>query len=206
MTNFLKKTVWWVFGILCVLIGVYPLVYLQANREFGLLASKSQELLSDQLWNIAFYGHITGGGIALLIGWTQFSSKLRKRRLKIHRLIGKNYLVASLISGLCGIYIAQFATGGIVNVIAFSMSGIIWLSSSFLAYTAIRKGNITTHQKFMIYSYAVCFSAVTLRIWLPILTLSMGGFDSAYLIVGWLSWVPNVIVAYFITKRRVALN
>jgi hypothetical protein len=98
MNKYIKKTVWWFFGILCVLIGLYPLVYLQTNREFGLLASKSQELFSNQLWNIAFYGHITGGGIALLIGWTQFSSKLRKRRLKLHRTIREIYLVAALIS------------------------------------------------------------------------------------------------------------
>ena len=54
----------------------------------------------------------------------------------------------------------------------------------------------------MVYSYAVCFSAVTLRIWLPILIAITGEFESAYLIVGWLSWVPNLIVAYFIVNRK----
>ena len=32
-----------------------------------------------------------------------------------------------------------------------------------------RKGDIISHQKFMTYSFAACFAAVTLRIWLPIL-------------------------------------
>lgn len=54
----------------------------------------------------------------------------------------------------------------------------------------------------MIYSYAVCFSAVTLRIWLPLLIVVTGEFINAYQIVGWLSWVPNLIVAYFIINKN----
>jgi hypothetical protein len=49
------------------------------------------------------------------------------------------------------------------------------------------KGKIDLHYRFMVYSYAVCFSGVTLRFWLPTLTVMMGGFDLAHVIVGWLS-------------------
>lgn len=172
------------------------------DRNFGLLASKTQELLTNQIWNVGFYGHIVLGGIALLIGWTQFSAKLRRKRIKLHRTIGKIYVFSVLISGVCGVYIAQFATGGITNVIGFSLSGIVWLATTFFAYKAIKQGNIEQHQNYMLYSYAVCFSAVTLRFWLPLLTNVLGGFESAYLIVAWLSWVPNLIVAFYIIKRR----
>jgi uncharacterized membrane protein len=196
-----RKAIWWVFVGLCIIVGLYPLVYFNIDREFGLLASKSQELLIDQLWNITFYGHIVLGGIALLIGWSQFSSKLRKTRIKLHRIIGKVYLLSVLISGICSIYIAQFATGGINNALGFSMMGIVWLATSFLAYNAIKKGKIQAHQKYMIYSYAVCFSAVTLRIWLPILISITGDFVPAYQIVAWLSWLPNLLVAYLIVRR-----
>ena len=84
MNKVFNKTIWWIFGGLCVSIGLYPSIYFLIDRHFGLLSSKSQELLNDQLWNIGFYGHITLGGIALIIGWTQFSTKLRSRRIKIH--------------------------------------------------------------------------------------------------------------------------
>ena len=170
------------------------------DRHFGLLSSKTQELLINQIWNTGFYGHITLGGIALLIGWTQFSSKIRRKRTKLHRTIGKIYIFSVLISGVCGVYIAQFATGGISNVIGFSLSGIIWLTTTFLAYNAIKKGNIEKHQNNMLYSYAICFSAVTLRFWLPLLTYILGEFESVCLIAGWLSWVPNLIVAFYIIK------
>ncbi|MEW2922412.1 DUF2306 domain-containing protein [Muricauda sp. ANG21] len=202
MKKIIHKTTWWIFASLCILVGLYPAIYFLIDRHFGLLSSKTQELLADQLWNIGFYGHIVLGGIALLIGWMQFSSKLRRKRMRLHRTVGKIYVVTVLISGVCGIYIAQFATGGITNVIGFSLSGIVWLITTLLAYNAVKNGNIKAHQNFMIYSYAVCFSAVTLRIWLPLLMAITGDFISAYLIVGWLSWVPNLAVAYFIIKRQ----
>jgi len=202
MHKIINRTTWWIFSTLCVLVGLYPVIYFLIDRHFGLLSSKTQDLLSNQIWNVGFYGHIILGGVALLIGWTQFSAKLRRERIKLHRTIGKLYIFSVLISGVCGVYIAQFATGGISNVIGFSLSGIIWLTTTFLAYQTIRKGNIEQHQNYMLYSYAVCFSAVTLRFWLPLLTAILGKFEPAYLIVGWLSWVPNLIVAYYIINRR----
>ncbi len=198
----MNKTIWWIFGGLCTLIGCYPLIYFFIDRKFGLLSTKSSTLLSDHLWNISFYGHIVLGGLALLIGWTQFSTHLRKTRIRLHRTIGKIYVVSVLISGVLGLYVAQFATGGITNVIGFSLSSIIWLSTTFLAFTYVKKGKIDLHLKYMTYSYALCFSAVTLRIWLPILIYMTRDFISAYLIVGWLSWVPNLLVAYYILKRQ----
>ena len=53
----------------------------------------------------------------------------------------------------------------------------------------------------MIYSYAACFAAVTLRIWLPILLKIFGDFIIAYSIVAWLCWVPNIIVANLIVRK-----
>jgi len=196
-----SNKLWWIFAGLCIIIGLYPLIYFIIDPHFGLLSTKTKELLSDQIWNFAFYTHIIIGGVALLIGWTQFSSKLRKTRMELHRTIGKVYMISVLMSGTCGVYIAQFATGGLSNVIGFSMSGVVWLSTTILAFLAIRKGNVESHQKFMIYSYAVCFSAVTLRFWLPLLVYTTGEFNTAYLIVGWLSWVPNLIVAYYLINK-----
>ncbi len=71
----MKKASWIIVGFLSTLVGLYPSIYFLIDRRFGLLASKSAELLSDNLWNVAFYGHILLGGLALLIGWLQFSHK-----------------------------------------------------------------------------------------------------------------------------------
>lgn len=85
--NSTNKVAWIVFVVLAIAVGLYPLTYFFIDREFGLLASKSDALLSNVFWNIGFYGHILFGGLALLIGWSQFSKKMRTAHLKRHRLV-----------------------------------------------------------------------------------------------------------------------
>lgn len=200
--NTTNKVAWAVFAILAVVIGLYPALYFFIDREFGLLASKEDALLSNLFWNIGFYGHILFGGLALLVGWVQFNKKWRNANLKRHRTIGKIYIISALISGVCAIYIALYATGGIISTLGFMSLGVLWLFFTSRAYLAVRKRDLQLHQGFMIYSYAACFAAVTLRVWLPLLTIIFHDFTMAYRIVAWLCWVPNMIFAFFWVRRR----
>ncbi|WP_036379753.1 DUF2306 domain-containing protein [Muricauda sp. MAR_2010_75] len=197
-----NKVAWVVFAFLAIGIGLYPLLYFLTSEEIGLLASKSEEILSSKVWKGAFYGHITFGGLALLTGWSQFSQKLRSRNLNLHRNMGKIYVIAALIGGTCGVYLGFFATGGIIPAVGFICLGVIWLYTTIRAYIAIRKKDLSLHQGMMIYSYAACFAAVTLRIWMPLLIMATGQFLVAYKIVAWLCWVPNMIFAFFWVRRK----
>jgi len=197
-----NKVAWVVFVFLAIGIGLYPLVYVFASDDFGLLLSKSADVLSSTLWKTTFYGHIIFGGLALLVGWSQFLKKLRSKRLNLHRNLGKIYVVSALISGLCGVYLGFFATGGLVASLGFICLGVIWLFTTTKAYIAIKNKDFSLHQGMMIYSYAACFAAVTLRIWLPVLTIIFGEFLLAYKIVAWLCWVPNMIFAMFWVRKK----
>lgn len=78
----------------------------------------------------------------------------------------------------------------------------LWLFTTIMAYTTIRKKKNKEHQKWMIRSYALCFAAVTLRLWMPILPAVFNlDFNEAYPIISWLCWVPNIIFAEFLIKR-----
>lgn len=198
-----KKGLWVLFAVFATLIGLYPVIYFLVDRKFGLLKSKSAELLANVFWNTGFYTHITFGGIALLIGWIQFSSKIRIKYVKLHRNVGMVYLVAVVLSALAGVYIGFFATGGFIASLGFITLGLIWFYTTVKAYLYIKARQIDQHQKMMVYSYAACFAAVTLRIWLPLLTMIYGDFLKAYVIVAWLCWVPNLCVAYLITRKAV---
>lgn len=193
---------WILFGLLCVTIGLYPVAYLITDGKFGLLSSKSALLLTSKLWYAGFYIHIILGGVALLIGWIQFSEKFRHRNMQLHRNIGKAYVLCVLPSALAAAGIAFFATGGWIPTLGFSCLALVWFTTTLIAYTSIRKGYLTRHREMMIYSYAACFSAVTLRIWLPLLVICLGDFIPAYKIVAWLAWVPNLIVAYFMIHKQ----
>ena len=69
-------------AIVATVIGLYPSIYFFMDRQFGLLQSKSEALLINTPWNIAFYTHIILGGLALLIGWTQFIEKVERQLFK----------------------------------------------------------------------------------------------------------------------------
>ncbi|WP_422860795.1 DUF2306 domain-containing protein [Flagellimonas sp. S174] len=200
--NTSNKVAWFVFAFLAIGVGLYPLLYIVADSKIGLLQSKGDELLANDLWNIGFYGHIIFGGVALITGWSQFSQKLRRKRLQLHRSLGKVYVTAALVSGICGIYIGFYATGGPIASMGFVILGVIWLFTTIKAYIAIKKKDLSLHQGMMIYSYAACFAAVTLRIWLPVLTATIGNFIIAYRIVAWLCWVPNIVFAYFWVRKK----
>ncbi len=197
-----NKTAWAVFAILAIGIGLYPLMYFFSAEEFGLLQGKSKDISANTIWRIGFYGHIVFGGLALLTGWSQFSRKLRVKKLDLHRNLGKIYVLSALISGICGVYIGFYATGGLVSSLGFISLGIVWLFTTTRAYAAIRKKDVSLHQGMMIYSYAACFAAVTLRIWLPLLTIVLGEFLLAYKIVAWLCWVPNMVFAHLWVRRK----
>lgn len=196
-----KTATFYSFAFLSIAIGLYPLMYFMIDREFGLLDSKSAELLAHLPWNIGFYTHIMLGGFALLIGWSQFSPQLRRNHLNLHRLIGKLYVVAAIISGIAGIYIAYNATGGLIAIIGFMSLGVLWVLTTLRAYLLIRNRDVQKHQIMMIYSFSLCFAAVMLRIWLPILIAILGDFEPAYKVVAWLCWVPNLLFAYILIQR-----
>ncbi len=126
----------------------------------------------------------------------------------LHRKLGKSYMIFVALSGLSGLYIAAFATGGWVSMLGFGSLGIIWLSTTYWAYRAVKQGKIVLHQQLMTYSYAACFAAVTLRIWLPLLIITFQDFFIAYKIVAWLSWLPNMVVAYIRNQSisKVSMN
>lgn len=114
------------FACLAIIIGLYPTVYLFVDKsQFGLLTTKSAELLANLLWNIGFYVHIVFGGIALLVGWSQFSKKLLQQNQRLHRRLGKLYVLPVWLSAIAGIGIGFSATGGAIATIGFVSLGII---------------------------------------------------------------------------------
>lgn len=204
--NLPRRIAWYLFAFLCIAISFYPIMYFINGRNFALLSSKAEYLMTSIPWNLGFYTHITFGGIALLVGWMQFSNTLRTKRPRLHRRVGRTYVLAVMLGGLAGFSVAFFAEGGWIARTGFVLLGAIWLSTTFLALQAARKREFRRHQVLAIFSYAACFSAVTLRIWLPILTSLTGEFYHAYQIVAWLCWVPNLLVAYWLISRARPLN
>lgn len=198
----MKILSWVIFAFFAISIGFYPFIYLFIDSHFGLLSSKSAELLANPVWNSAFYTHIFLGGVAMLTGWSQFSERFRNKNLLTHRALGKIYVIACIISGSAGLYISFYATGGWIASWGFGMLAIFWLITTSKAYTSILNREIDDHKMWMIRSYALTFAAVTLRIWLPLAQIAQIDFVTAYRVIAWLCWVPNLLVAQWIINRQ----
>lgn len=197
------KTGYFFLGLFAVFIGLYPLRFIGLPYEESLLGSKSDTLLRSSIYLAAFYTHIFLGGLALLTGFSQFYKTLRRKRPTLHRALGKIYVIAVLLSGLAGLGIAFFATGGIIPSLGFAGLALLWLYTTSKAYTSIKKTDIDAHQRWMIRSYALCFAAVTLRLYLPLFTGILNiEFILSYKFIAWLCWVPNIIVAEIFIIRK----
>lgn len=199
----MKRFRWFVFAFFAVTIGLYPLSYVLFDMSAALLSQKPSGLLKDAMWRAAFYIHIFLGGVVLLVGWSQFSDRLRLQKVYLHRSLGKIYVIGVLLSGVAAFYISFFATGGIIAKSGFNVLAILWVFITVMAYVRIQKKEIASHQRWMIRSYALTFAAVTLRIWLPTFQLFLDmTFLDAYKIIAWLCWVPNLMVAEFIIRKK----
>jgi hypothetical protein len=101
----MKKIGWVLLVVFAIVIGLYPFGYLLSDTlaNNGLLAQKSAAIKESLVWSTLFKVHIYIGGFALIIGWPQFIKRFRNKNLNFHRLIGKLYLVAILLSGCAGL-------------------------------------------------------------------------------------------------------
>jgi len=144
--------------------------------------------------------HALFGGIALLTGMLQFHRGLR-RRLPVHRILGRVYVISCLVIGTAGVYMAIYSFGGWITHLGFGILGVLLLLTTVAGYLAIRRHDVDRHRDWMIRSYALIFAAVMLRLELPLLVATLGDFTPAYRVVSWLCWVPNIIVAEALVRR-----
>lgn len=154
-------------------------------------------------WKVAFYTHVFSVIFALLAGFTQFSSVILKKYRNIHRFVGKIYVYDILLINFpSAMILAVYANGSWPGKTAFVVLDCLWFFFTYKAVAEIKKGNITAHRKFMIRSYALTLSAVTLRMWRIIIS-GMVTVDPSqlYMIDAWLGFVPNLLFAEWLISR-----
>lgn len=183
-----------------IAVALYACSYLGLEVK-GLLNLKSEELLSSNLYLTLLYVHIVSGIIAIVTGPIQFFNEWRNKNLGKHRWIGKLYVIAVFVSGVCGIYIGLHAYGGTSGKIGFILSDIAWLGTTYLAYNFAVVKKINLHRRWMIRSYALTAFAITFRIWLGIGDALNIGFNDIYQIAPWI-WIINLSIAEIYIRRK----
>jgi hypothetical protein len=139
--------------------------------------------------------HVAGASTALLIGSIQFSGVIRSRWPEMHRGTGRLYVLSCLFGGISGIVLAFGSSSGPVATAGFGLLGLAWIgvTAQGLRYALLRR--FDDHRTWMIRSWALTLSAVTLRLYVPIATLTGLPFVGSYQVISFLCWVPNLLLA-----------
>ena len=198
------KILWYVafFWIVILCAGTFFQYYDFKNNSTFLQIK--QAAVKTGWYLPAFYCHIIGSSIILMAGFFQFSKMVYNNRA-LHKVLGKFYVFGVLFFAAPGAYIMTlFVNRGTGVFISFLLQNTLWVIFTLAAWLLVMNGRIDNHVKMMRRSYALAFGAVTLRfyIWLFTVLGSGVGFENNYLIIAFLSWVPNLLVAEWINHNQ----
>lgn len=184
-------------------MATITVAYLPYNTDVGFLRIKQQYITIDQ-WRIAFFIHVYASMWVLLAGFTQFSGSLQRNYPRLHRGMGYVYITDVLIiTGPAGLLMGFYANGGLSSRIAFVLLAVLWIYFTAMALVKAKQKDFTAHRNFMIRSYALTLSAITLRAWKYAITntVELPPMD-VYRVVAWLGWGLNLIVAEWMIIKK----
>jgi len=179
---------------------VWP--YTSGRTDIDFLLSK-QHIIHLLHYRGAFYLHIFPALLVLAAGATQFSSTILRRTPSLHRWVGRAYAFSILaVCGPAGMLMAFYANGGWVSQSSFLVLSALWWWCTWVAWRAVRAGDIRRHGTWMLRSYALTLSAITLRLMqFGLATYADVDPETAYQLVAWPSWVVNLVVIEFVIRK-----
>ena len=143
--------------------------------------------------------HGLAGLVVLCLGATQFSSRLRQRHPRVHRVLGRCYVIGVAIAAPVGIYITLLHNA-LPTRIAITTQALLWMLATGIAFYCIRRRRFQQHRHWMVRSYAITLIFLADRVLVAIPGLSDLDGDTSPNIL-WLcnvlAWVvPTLIVAW----------
>ena len=194
MSNLSKPALWGLAALLSTIVALFSYRYLFG---VGLLAPNVMANLYHRPW---LYVHVAGGATALLVMPLQMWGGLRRRFPALHRRLGRIYAVGCLVGGTGGLICAFGTTAGPVAALGFGSLAMAWLVTTAQGWRFAVARRFDDHRAWMIRSFALTFSAVTLRLYLPLLPLLGFTVEQGYLASSYLAWIPNLLIAEFVLR------
>ena len=204
LTSILKTfAAYFVLNVGTFLMIQLVITYSTLDDQVGFLKEK-QDYLHLPVWKAAFYIHVFTSLLALTAGFTQFSAGILARHRWLHRLLGRLYVIVVLLINVpAGLVMGIYANGGPSSKLAFLLLDALWFWFTLKAVLEARRGNIGKHRDYMMRSYALTLSALTLRTWKIILTNTTSlPPETIYMIDAWLGFMPNWLFAEWLINGR----
>jgi uncharacterized membrane protein len=177
-------------------------VALTAMRYLAGVGPVPEVVAGNRHINPALVIHVAGAATALLLAPLQFVPRLRARLPRLHRWTGRIYVAGCLLGGMSGFVLALGVSTGPVSMAGFGLLALLWIAVTAQAWRKAMQRDFAAHRRWMIRSFALTFAAVTLRLYLPLGFLLPVSFDDAYRVISFLCWVPNLLAAEWLLRRR----
>ncbi|USG65811.1 DUF2306 domain-containing protein [Brevibacillus ruminantium] len=120
--------------------------------------------LKPQIWLTVMYIHVGFACVAMASGLINFSTRSYTKYPRFHRVNGYVYISSVLFVVLTSGYLAPYATGGKVSSIGFNLLNILWLFVTVTALVHILRRRVLQHRRWMIRSYAFCFTNMLIHL------------------------------------------
>jgi len=147
--------------------------------------------------------HVASGLLALVIGPLQFWPKMRRDYLPFHRIAGRIYVVTVLIGSVAGWGMASTIEGAPVYALGLSSLALAWITTTGMAFIAVRRKNIAQHKQWMVRSYVVTFAFVTFRLVSDLLTANdVMPDDENSALMAWACWAVPLLIAEVTIQAR----
>jgi uncharacterized membrane protein len=146
--------------------------------------------------------HIAGGLVALLTGPVQLWLGLHDVKMHVHRKLGLVYIAAMAIGSVGAVGLALQTEGGLIFGSGLFFLAVAWVTTTSLAYVAIRKGLIDQHREWTIRSYVVTFAFVTFRVGQVAMTSRGIDLPTALGIMGWACWAVPLLATEAVIQGR----
>lgn len=189
-------------------VGTYLMLRLVAqytalDDHVGFLQEK-QAYLHLKVWKAAFYTHVFSSILTLLAGFTQFSGEFLRKHRRLHKLFCSIYAWDILVINFpAALIMAFYANGHLPSKMAFLILDGLWFWFTLKAIIEVKKGNIPGHRDYMMRSYALTLSALSLRTWKIILSHTVDlPLETIYMMDAWLGFVPNLLLVEWLIRRR----
>jgi uncharacterized membrane protein len=150
-----KPVLWIALGLIALFVMITSELLLVA--DYPMYHAYRLQVISDRRLLIP---HTLCGFVALLAGPMQFSSRLRQRYLKFHRILGRLYLISVFVGSFTGIALAAGRPG----LPGTAMQAAAWMVCTTAAVVAARNRQVVSHRQWMMRSYAVTFTFVSSRV------------------------------------------
>jgi len=151
-----KLILWTVLGLAA--LSLIPFTELPILRD----TSGGNATYRAQLWHDRFLlvPHALCGIIALLSGPLQFSTRIRRKYLQFHRVLGRVYVISVLVAATISLILTQ---GSGLEIATYVQAG-SWIVCTVAAFLTARNGHIAQHRQWMVRSYAVTFTFISTRL------------------------------------------